>query len=276
MRFSDTVKKVLAHFGISVTKNSTFNQLTSTSREYDRLSSAIGFLNNVVDNKLREALGAAVVQKAQIQQDIFVLLALDFKRNGFFVEFGSTNGIDMSNSWVMEKKFAWDGIVAEPGKGWQKELNRNRACHISNKCVWKKSNENILFNETSVGGFSTIDTFSTRDRHSESRASGEKYYVETLSLNDLLTSFNAPRQIDYLSIDTEGSEFDILLSFDFNKWDISIITVEHNFTDSRKKLQKLLESNGFIRVFTSISNYDDWYVKPHLIDRVKNSFLLEM
>ena len=58
--------------------------------------------------------------------------------------------------------------------------------------------------------------------------------VETISLNDLLKKFNAPKYIDYLSIDTEGSEFEILSSLDFSKY-ISVITCEHNYSSKRKK-----------------------------------------
>ena len=44
---------------------------------------------------------------------------------------------------------------------------------------------------------------------------GAKYKVETISLNDMLELHNAPLIIDYLSIDTEGSEYEILSCLDF-------------------------------------------------------------
>lgn len=53
--------------------------------------------------------------------------------------------------------------------------------------------------------------------HSNLRKKGKNYHVETVSLLDLLNEHNAPYEIDYLSIDTEGSEFDILKAFDFKK-----------------------------------------------------------
>ena len=52
--------------------------------------------------------------RSQLRQDIFVLCTLDFKRNGFFVEFGATNGVDLSNSYLLETEFNWTGILAEP------------------------------------------------------------------------------------------------------------------------------------------------------------------
>ena len=71
--------------------------------------------------------------------------------------------------------------------------------------------------------------------------------------------------MDYLSIDTEGSEFEILAKFDFDKYEFEIITCEHNYTDAREKLHRLLTSKGYVRKFEDISLFDDWYTKNKLV-----------
>jgi FkbM family methyltransferase len=205
--------------------------------------------------------------KAQLKQDIFVLSELNFKTDGYFVEFGATNGVEISNTWLLEKQYGWSGILAEPSKFWHGELKKNRCCNIETDCVWSTSNQTLTFNEvdTSQASYgnelSTIDQFSNLDNHAESRQSGKKYSVNTISLNDLLIKYNAPACIDYLSIDTEGSEFEILSHFDFDKYDIKIITCEHNHTLMREKLFELLTSKGFVRKYEQLSKWDDWYVK---------------
>jgi hypothetical protein len=85
--------------------------------------------------------------------------------------------------------------------------------------------------------------------------------VETISLNDLLSSNGAPNCIDYFSVDTEGSEFKILQAFDFQKYDVKMIIVEHNLTKNREAICALLESQGFSRVFERFSMWNDWYRK---------------
>ena len=198
--------------------------------------------------------------KSQIEQDLFVLHELDNKRNGYFVEFGATNGLDLSNTHLLEKEFGWTGILAEPAHIWHNDLLKNRSCHISFDCVWSKSGETLEFNEVSAAELSTIDSFSGSDGHSQTRAEGKKYNVYTVSLIDLLKKYNAPKDIDYLSIDTEGSEYDILSAFDFDAYNIKIITCEHNYTPMQEKIYKLLTSKGYTRKFTECSYFDDWYV----------------
>ena len=74
------------------------------------------------------------VSQSQILQDLFVLYELRGKENGFFVEFGATNGIDSSNSFLLEKHYHWDGILAEPGRIWQEQLKKNRGSRIDCRC----------------------------------------------------------------------------------------------------------------------------------------------
>lgn len=212
----------------------------------------------------QEALRSITEFRSQLGQDIFALLETGAKKNGFFVEFGAANGVDLSNTFILEKNYGWHGILAEPARCWHDQLFKNRSAIIDTRCVWRTSGEKIEFNEAPTPEFSTINQFNNSDNHLEQRKNGEKYLVETISLNDLLDEHRAPLNIDYLSIDTEGSEFDILRDFDFDKYNISTITCEHNFTATRKEIRSLLFDNGYINKFEEISNFDDWYVRKTL------------
>lgn len=202
------------------------------------------------------------MSKSQLFQDILVLYLTSSKQEGFFVEFGATDGLTLSNTFLLEKSFGWQGILAEPARVWHKDLHTNRGCIIDTRCVYSKTGELLEFNETKEGELSTIGSFSSMDGHAAARTSGSRYTVESVSLEDLLVGHDAPHTIDYLSIDTEGSELEILSSFNFQKYDIRIITIEHNFTSAQEKIHTLLTSNGYIRVFEGFSQWDDWYLKP--------------
>ncbi|MBU0689956.1 MAG: FkbM family methyltransferase [Gammaproteobacteria bacterium] len=201
------------------------------------------------------------LSKAQLCQDLFALFMTGDKREGYFVEFGATNGILLSNTYLLETAYGWNGILAEPAKSWHEALHKNRRCAIDERCVWKRSGEQLEFNEVHEGELSTIAEFSESDGHEQSRKNGMRYMVETITLNELLRSHGAPGVIDYMSVDTEGSELEILSHFDFSQHDIRIISVEHNFTPERERLYALLKSKGYARVFEKFSQWDDWYVK---------------
>ena len=200
--------------------------------------------------------------KSQIGQDVFTLYSLNWKRGGYFVEFGATNGFDLSNTYLLEKDFGWNGILAEPAKVWHQDLKANRSASLDFDCVWNKSGEIVNFTVAQEAEYSTISSFTDKDAHASARNKGETFPVTTISLNDLLKRHDAPSTIDYLSIDTEGSELEILEAFDFNQYAISVITCEHNFSSQRAKIYKLLSSHGFIRVFEGFSRWDDWYIHP--------------
>ena len=218
------------------------------------------FLNTIKNKrKLDNTIKCLPYFCSQFGQDLFVLNELNFKKNGFFVEFGATNGINGSNTYLLENKFNWRGILAEPAKIFYDELNKNRKCFIETNLVWKNSKSRLLFHEDFAGGLSTIKKFIDHD--TQIRKKNKEYILETISLNDLLVKYNAPKIIDYLSIDTEGSEFDILNNFDFNKYKFRIITCEHNFTPNKNKIHKLLTKNGYVKKHSTLVSFvDDWYV----------------
>jgi FkbM family methyltransferase len=209
--------------------------------------------------------------KSQLGQDIFCLSVLNFKKQGFFVEFGATNGVNLSNSFVLEKNFGWSGVLSEPAKKWQPILIKNRSAKIDFRCVWSETGREIEFSEIQDAAFSTITILSDSDLHSVKRKKELSctYAVETVSLEDLLISAQAPKVIDYLSIDTEGSEFQILEHFNFSNFQFHVITVEHNYTDSRDRIQELLKANSYTRVLEKISLWDDWYIHNDILPKVE-------
>jgi FkbM family methyltransferase len=201
------------------------------------------------------------LSKSQYAQELFALSELNFKRRGFFVEIGATNGISFSNTYMLETEFGWSGILAEPAKCWHEDLDINRKCFIEKKCLYSSSDLELVFNETPARMLSTIDSFSDSDTWRKARIDGKRYSVQTISLNDLLLKYNAPKVIDYLSIDTEGSEYEILRTLEFKSYTFRVITCEHNNTENRDKIYKLLESHGYQRKFDELPFGEDWFTK---------------
>ncbi|HEX3806149.1 MAG TPA: FkbM family methyltransferase, partial [Gaiellaceae bacterium] len=167
------------------------------------------------------------IPRSQLGQDLFVLLATSFMSEGYFVEFGAGNGIGLSNTWILERSFGWNGIVAEPARGWHEQLRSTRHCVIDTRCVWEASGLEIPFAETSDPFLSSIREFAATPEYAAQQRDAMTYPVETISLNDLLDEHSAPGRIDYMSVDTEGTELEILSTFDFDRYEVRVLTVEH-------------------------------------------------
>ncbi len=235
--------------------------LASLARGFRRFGQKLRLTANLVRRAgLIEGWKLARASKSQIGQDIFALSELGAIRGGFFVEFGATNGIDRSNSWMMEKRLGWRGILAEPARCWHADLAKNRGCLIEKRCVWKATGEKLTFSEVTDPELSTLSSFSNGDFHGEARRSHRNYEVETISLNELLRAHDAPAVVDFFSIDTEGSELDILQAFDFTQRRFRVIVCEHNYSPIREKIDALLSSKGYRRRYPDLSRFDDWYV----------------
>lgn len=197
---------------------------------------------------------------SQIGQDLWVLEQTSFKRGGYFVEFGATDGILLSNTHLLEKEFGWRGLCAEPNPKFFKELEKNRLCTVVNTCIGATTGERVefIFAEAYGGMARDADCDTHKGKRDAYRDAGDTATLTTISLHDFLKAHNAPKTIDYISIDTEGSEFSIIETFPFEQWDVRMLTIEHNFTQQRARIRDLLEARGYQ---CQEAQWDDWFYK---------------
>lgn len=199
------------------------------------------------------------MSNSQLGQDLEVIKFYNNKKNGFFIEIGASDGIILSNTYLLEKQYKWNGICCEPIPNKFKKLVQNRPNSICyDKAVYNTSgltlNFDIAKNFDLLSGISNhIDT-----HKSAVDANKETIQVQTISLLDVLNNANAPSFIEYMSLDTEGSEFEILKNFDFEKYTFGLIDVEHNYNNPRRiEIKNLLLSKGYI--YKGENKWDDMY-----------------
>lgn len=184
---------------------------------------------------------------SQIRQDEFLnKVVFDHKKNGFFIDIGAHNGRTFSNSLFFEMYKNWKGICIEPNPNVFTELNSFRKSINLNVCIGE-SDKTVKF--TQIEGYAEMLSGISEKydkRHIERiernlKSKGGKITeidVKMMRLDSIEELKN--KQVDFVSIDTEGNEFDILSSIDFDKLDIKAIVVENNYGDSRIK-KHLLE-----------------------------------
>lgn len=260
------ISKIFSSYGYSLkrTRNADVELFNSLCRYVDERGVSSDFdRTRFVEHCARHAENSS----SQRMQDLLADFVCE-GRAGLYCEFGATNGKSLSNTFFLEVERNWRGVLAEPGRNWHAQLAANRPdAHIDHRCVYASTGTGIEFYEAEIGEYSTTVSDFSRDVHGHHRNKNNKYIVETVSLNDLLVSYGFD-SLDYLSVDTEGSEYIILKEFNFDKFRPKLITVEHNFTEDRGHLFNLIQSNGYQRIFEELSAFDDWYVRADVATRL--------
>ena len=177
---------------------------------------------------------------------------------GYFVDIGAHDGLEFSNSKLLEER-GWVGICAEPNPRSFAALCENRkGGFLVNKAVWHTTGTKMEFAVCNEPMLSGLTGFADKEYKKEQDAA-EKIKVTTISFNDLLKQAAAPRFMEYLSVDTEGSEYEILASLDFEKYVFGLIDVEHNYhEEKRRSIRDLLEGKGY--ALLRENKWDDSYV----------------
>jgi FkbM family methyltransferase len=196
--------------------------------------------------------------RSQLGQDKWVLAQTLYKKGGFFVEAGACDGKRLSNTFCLEKDYGWSGICCEPNPNYHADLHKNRTSKISHDCLYGISNAQVQFAPANeLGGIISDFKNDGGEKRKNKRNMHGQITANTISLMDLLKKYNAPKNIDYISLDTEGSEIGILSTFDFKEYNVKLWTVEHN-NISFEKLVFMFESNGY----NFIKNkFDAWFFK---------------
>ena len=201
------------------------------------------------------------VSKAQLRQDLWVLYETGAMDGGAFVEFGATDGRSINNTLLLEE-YGWRGVLSEPNPAWHAALALNRPlARIDRRCVWNATGERMTFRATEMAELGGLESTLPQDGNTRNRSAYLPIEVETVTLADLLVHHGSPSAIDFLSIDTEGSELAILSEFFHvsRPYSFGLIAVEHNHTPAKAALHELLTSHGYELRFPNLSRWDSWY-----------------
>ena len=169
---------------------------------------------------------------------------LNYER-GFFVELGANDGIKQSNTFYFEKNLGWNGVLIEPIKTKYLKCLKYRSpknYFYNNACVginFKRDKIKMIYSDlmSSIDDKKIINKIDAK-KHAKD---GEKYllknekieefWVSTRTLNDILQEVNTPKLIDFLSLDVEGSELEVLNGIDFRVYNFKFILVESRDDD---------------------------------------------
>lgn len=193
---------------------------------------------------------------SQSLQDLFALYCQGPKP-GYFLEFGLANGSRLSNTLLLEI-MGWKGLGGEPNPLLRRDAEARRSIPVVAEALYSSSGETLRF--ACNGLYGGLDATGER-RVTEARSGfTDTIEVPTITLGDLLERHQAPKVIDYFSLDVEGAEMMVLSHLPLDRYRFRCFTIEHNFSPERQPILKLMQRHGFRRVFKELSGHDDWYV----------------
>lgn len=190
--------------------------------------------------------------------------ALKMKKDGFFIEAGANDGYSDSCTYMLEKKLNWSGILIEPSLKFDELCTSDRKAAIDDAVLWSNTGF-IDFVEvpSAYSGYSGVLSVASKEKLD--RVDPNLWHQKQIrtykcdTLQNVLNKYNAPKNIDYLALDVEGSELEVFEGLDFNYYNIKLISVESN----DDTCVGFLSSKGYKRVTNTYSKvtYEYYFVK---------------
>lgn len=204
----------------------------------------------------------------QYEQSLIVDKHFQGKTNGFFIEAGAWNGAYLSNSLFLEVERNWTGLLIEANtKAFEHLSALQRRAFSFHGCV-STSNQSTKVTFDGADVFGAIKKTSSQLTQGEAaleknRAALDKdhrstFEVQCFPLYSLLLALGNP-EVDYFSLDVEGSEMDILRTIPWNKVRIKTLTIEVEHSDANM-ITTFMETNGYSMV-QKIGNVDLFFVR---------------
>lgn len=202
---------------------------------------------------------------SQYGEDFLLWNFFDFKPQGFFVDIGAFDGIHLSNSYSFELA-GWRGICLEPHPFYFNLCLQNRPNSIClNKACGREEKQGVVFHVDNTGLFSSFSHIGEEEniKGHFSLLNGLQMKTDTIEVdiipcNSILENFPPGCGIDFVSIDVEGAELDVLHGFDLGKYAPRVIVVETNTPEAVREIDTYLQGAGYM--FARRTNANSLYV----------------
>lgn len=206
-------------------------------------------------NKILFKIFGVRLISSQTGEDLIIESLLPQKKDGFYVDIGANHPIKFNNTFLFHNK-GWSGINIEPNpsRAWLFKLFRRNDINLSIGIGAQKSN--MDFYVFKVNTLSTFDKKSADEYQRMGHRLKKVINIPILPLRDVLNKHcDANKEIDIMSIDTEGLDMEVLKSNDWKKFRphfIILETLEYREGNTGKKLNdvydKYMSEIGYSKV----------------------------
>ena len=253
------LRKIFRAFSLGLVKHNNLKNLQQIFINYTCLLNKLNFFL-LFDSILKESkntvahdINYLIKSKSQNGQDLFALLANDFKKGGVFIEFGAYDGVIFSNTHLLEREFGWSGILIDPIPAHYESMQLNRDCKLIHGAVTSGHQDSVLIEELPASDLS---------KFVKTRKIFKKIHkVKAFTLQEIIDENLALSEINFLSIDIEGNDIDILKSLDLSRYKIKAVCIEHNFREGSDEIIGFMDKNRYDLVYREFSKNDYWFIR---------------
>ncbi|WP_208987849.1 MULTISPECIES: FkbM family methyltransferase [unclassified Pseudovibrio] len=196
--------------------------------------------------------------RAQRFQELHFLKQFPFyeKQKGFFVEIGVGDGTHLSNSFLFERALGWSGLLVEPNSDCWEQICSRRDADLDKRAAWSSGGGALRFfcaDTSEYSGMLSVVGQGTKP--------GREIEVPIARTEDILVQHNVPDHIPFISIDTEGTELEVLKGIDFSRRTFDFLCVEHNHNSKQQDaLVAFMKLQGYVVTQPELSGADYWFV----------------
>lgn len=175
------------------------------------------------------------------------------RKGGVFVDVGAFDGVEFSNTLHLEQELGWKGLCIEPNPLAFGKLRANRTCHCVQAAAWEKRCKlqfrQVKSKQSQVEMLSgVIEAMDERHESRIAREPGDTEVIEVqaVTVHDAFVEHLLRDQlkatIDYLSIDVENAELQVLKGVDFNRVRVNVVSFEVEHYDTGDDLRRTAEA----------------------------------
>lgn len=205
--------------------------------------------------------------QSQCRQDLIIGLINSWK-SGVIIEVGATDGLLLSNSFLLERDLGWQSILVEPCRSWQDALKLNRThSKLIFDAAFHTPNISLPFTETEFAELSGLSAALPKDYWSLERENSFQYSVNTTTLDLICDNFDVDGKFLTLTLDIEGGELDALRGFKKNLTLAGLFIIENNGNLSAVfSFDEILFKRGYVRLDWPFKSFDSWYLRKDLLE----------
>lgn len=182
---------------------------------------------------------------SQMAQDYYLYTRhfVNLKRRGVYADVATNDPIGISNTFFMEQCLGWKGLCVEANPQYLAQIHRHRNCALVPTCVSDKDGRKVSFGLAS--GLSGV--MATSKHATEWKKTGERITTMQMTCSTMGVELDlyAVRKVDYLSLDVEGHELEVLKGLDWSKVLINVMTIEVG--GHSKEIEAFLKAKGYVR-----------------------------